>query len=176
MSSGAALDTVEAATADYPPLAKGMKDESILEKQDVLTSSSEEIVGPNGELYPTADEWKTLRRVYGKVNYMIYVIGLVEMCERFAYYGTTAVCMCQLLILTIGPADLIQLSTSSSKSSRKADHSHLLVQEEHITRPVHLAWDSGLRRVWFSSTSSSHTSRPWLVGPLTLQLSITSIV
>ena len=24
---------------------------------------------------------------------MIYVIGIVEMCERFAYYGTTAVCM-----------------------------------------------------------------------------------
>jgi dipeptide/tripeptide permease len=23
---------------------------------------------------------------------MIYVIGIVEMCERFAYYGTTAVC------------------------------------------------------------------------------------
>lgn len=24
---------------------------------------------------------------------MIYVIGIVEMCERFAYYGTTAVCV-----------------------------------------------------------------------------------
>jgi dipeptide/tripeptide permease len=23
---------------------------------------------------------------------MIYIIGIVEMCERFAYYGTTVVC------------------------------------------------------------------------------------
>jgi POT family proton-dependent oligopeptide transporter len=94
MSSGAALDTVDAATADYPPMAKGMKDEPILGKQDIATSSSEEVIGPNGEQYPTPEEWQTLRRVYGKVDYMIYVIGLVEMCERFAYYGTTAVCTC----------------------------------------------------------------------------------
>jgi POT family proton-dependent oligopeptide transporter len=94
MSSGAALDTVVAARADFPAMAKGMKDETVLEKHDALTSSSEEFIGPNGEQYPTPEEWKTLPRVYGKVDYMIYVIGIVEMCERFAYYGTTAVCKC----------------------------------------------------------------------------------
>ena len=97
MSSGAALDTVEAANADFPAVAKGIKDESILEKKDTVTSSSEEFVGPNGEQYPTPEDWETLRRVYGKVDYMIYVIGIVEMCERFAYYGTTAVCTYWLL-------------------------------------------------------------------------------
>lgn len=85
---------VDAATADYPAIAKGMRSESVTEKQDPLTSASEELIGPNGEQYPTEEDWATLRRVYGKVNWMIYVIGIVEMCERFAYYGTTAVCKC----------------------------------------------------------------------------------
>jgi POT family proton-dependent oligopeptide transporter len=92
MSSGAALDIVDAAAADYPAVAKGMKDESTLEKQQPYTSTSEDSLGPNGEQYPTTEDWSTLRRVYGKVNWMIYIIGIVEMCERFAYYGTTAVC------------------------------------------------------------------------------------
>ncbi|KAF2627121.1 peptide transporter PTR2-A [Macroventuria anomochaeta] len=91
MSSGAAPDIVDAAAADYPVVAKGMKDESIIEKQEPQTSTSEELVGPNGEQYPADEDWATLRRVYGKVDWMIYVIGIVEMCERFAYYGTTAV-------------------------------------------------------------------------------------
>lgn len=70
MSSGAALDIVDAAAADYPAVAKGMKDETILEKQEAITSSSEELVGPNGEQYPTAEEMTTLRKVYGKVNWV----------------------------------------------------------------------------------------------------------
>ncbi|KAF3031585.1 hypothetical protein E8E11_000709 [Didymella keratinophila] len=91
MSSGAALEIVDAATADYPAIAKGMKAETVTEKQGPLKSASEELIGPNGEQYPTEEDWATLRRVYGKVKWMIYVIGIVEMCERFAYYGTTAV-------------------------------------------------------------------------------------
>jgi|SRR5690242_17800023 len=93
MSSGAALDIVDAATADYPAVAKGSIDQAITEKREPQTSASGELIGPNGEQYPTDEDWTTLRRVYGKVNWMIYVIGVVEMCERFAYYGTTAVCM-----------------------------------------------------------------------------------
>lgn len=93
MSSGAALDTVEAANADFPAVAKGMKDQSIVEKQETHTSTAEDLTGPDGEQLPTDEDWANLRRVYGKVNWMIYVIGIVEMCERFAYYGTTAVCM-----------------------------------------------------------------------------------
>jgi hypothetical protein len=88
----APFDIVDPAVADYPGVAKGLKDESTLEKQVPYTSASEELIGPNGEQYPTEEEYSTLRRVYGKVNWMIYIIGVVEMCERFAYYGTTAVC------------------------------------------------------------------------------------
>ena len=43
--------------------------ETVLEKQAV-SSSSEELVGPNGEQYPTEEELVTLRKVYGKVNYV----------------------------------------------------------------------------------------------------------
>ena len=92
MSSGAALEIADAATADYPAIVKGMKAESITEKQNPQNSASEELIGPNGERCPTEEDWASLRRVFGKVNWMIYVIGIVEMCERFAYYGTTAVC------------------------------------------------------------------------------------
>lgn len=74
MSSGAALDIVEAAAADFPAVAKGMKDESALEKKEPLTSTAasiaDDLTGPNGEQYPTDEEWTTLRRVYGKVDWV----------------------------------------------------------------------------------------------------------
>lgn len=44
-------------------------------------------------VYPTDEELETLRHVHGKVDWLIYSIGVVELIERFAYYGTTAVCM-----------------------------------------------------------------------------------
>jgi POT family proton-dependent oligopeptide transporter len=69
MSSGAALDIVDAAAANYPAVQKGMRDETVLEKEPIA-SSSEELVGPNGEQYPTAEELVTLRKVYGKVNWV----------------------------------------------------------------------------------------------------------
>ncbi|KAF2268731.1 PTR2-domain-containing protein [Lojkania enalia] len=92
MSSGANLDFVEAATGELPGIAEGYSNEKTLEKSEsVPDNASDELMGPNGEQYPTAEEMQTLRRVYGKIDWMIYIIGIVEMCERFAYYGTTAV-------------------------------------------------------------------------------------
>ncbi|KAL2828415.1 POT family-domain-containing protein [Aspergillus cavernicola] len=41
--------------------------------------------------YPTVEELSTLRRVSGKVRWAAYTIAFAELCERFAYYGTTAV-------------------------------------------------------------------------------------
>jgi proton-dependent oligopeptide transporter, POT family len=37
------------------------------------------------------DELKSLRRTFGSVPFLLYTIGFVELCERFAYYGTTVV-------------------------------------------------------------------------------------
>ena len=92
MSSGSALDTVETAPVDPLGTTRGLRDGFLHGKQENSTLATERQVGPNGEQYPTDEDWTTLRRVYGKVNWMIYIIGIVEMCERFAYYGTTAVC------------------------------------------------------------------------------------
>lgn len=41
---------------------------------------------------PTEEEDKVLRRVSGKVPWSSYSIAFVELCERFSYYGTAAVC------------------------------------------------------------------------------------
>ena len=51
-----------------------------------------------GELeeFPTEEERRTLRRVSGAVPWTAYTVALVELCERFSYYGTTAVCECQV--------------------------------------------------------------------------------
>lgn len=86
MSSGAAPEIVDAVAVGCLTSAETAKASAIIEKQESYTSTSDV------EQYPTAEDWATLRRVYGKVDWMIYVIGIVEMCERFAYYGTTAVC------------------------------------------------------------------------------------
>lgn len=72
---------MEAAAADYPAVAKGLKNESTLVKQDSLTQSTEDLSGPNGEEYPTAEDWSTLRRVYGKVDWVSQRI-----IEEFAPY------------------------------------------------------------------------------------------
>jgi len=41
---------------------------------------------------PTELELKTLRRVSGHIPWQAYSIAFVELCERFSWYGTTAVC------------------------------------------------------------------------------------
>jgi POT family proton-dependent oligopeptide transporter len=106
MSSGAPFEIVDVAMAHVPVTSKDSKKEQIYEKRESLGSGKEDLIGPNGEQYPTDEEWTTLRRVYGKVSWMIYIIGIVEMCERFAYYGTTAVCK-GLLMTSLIVADLI---------------------------------------------------------------------
>lgn len=44
------------------------------------------------KISPTTDELANLRRVSGKIPWSAYTIAFVELCERFSYYGTTAVC------------------------------------------------------------------------------------
>lgn len=46
---------------------------------------------------PTLEEMATLRRVSDSIPWTAYTVAFVELCERFSYYGTTAVCMYPLL-------------------------------------------------------------------------------
>lgn len=42
--------------------------------------------------YPNEEDLRRLRRVPGKISWITYTVAFVELCERFSYYGTTAVC------------------------------------------------------------------------------------
>ncbi|KAK4453757.1 POT family-domain-containing protein [Podospora aff. communis PSN243] len=59
----------------------------------VLTKGDDDYavgITADGEV-PTEEELKTLRRVSDKIPFNIYTIAFIELCERFSYYGTTAV-------------------------------------------------------------------------------------
>ncbi|PYI13624.1 MFS peptide transporter [Aspergillus violaceofuscus CBS 115571] len=69
---------------------------------DVIQATSEKVaVGSSGAAYdedtslqkafPNPEEMQTLRRVAGKIPWTAYTVAFVELCERFSYYGTTAV-------------------------------------------------------------------------------------
>lgn len=92
MSSGAAgIDAVEAGKAEQTrrqSLTKAVV-ENVGEQSVRSDTASDLTVGPEGQLLPTADEMQTLRRVRGKIDFTIYTIAFIELCERFAYYGTT---------------------------------------------------------------------------------------
>jgi POT family proton-dependent oligopeptide transporter len=48
-------------------------------------------IGVDDDRAPTEEELHTLRRIPDKIPWSIYTIAFVELCERFSYYGTTAV-------------------------------------------------------------------------------------
>ncbi|KAL8925573.1 MAG: hypothetical protein Q9208_003465 [Pyrenodesmia sp. 3 TL-2023] len=104
MTTGAiGLDLAEVSKADAPqlqdvPAAPG----AINEKRERHLSTpgddssgtsgrKESVDADDGKEYPTAEEVETLRRVCGTVPWAAYTIAVVELCERFSYYGTTAV-------------------------------------------------------------------------------------
>lgn len=61
------------------------------EKRSIIKHDFDDIDSVDGEV-PTEEEFHTLRRVSDKVPWRVYTIALVELCERFSFYGTTVVC------------------------------------------------------------------------------------
>jgi len=55
MSTGANLEIVDAALVNA--LHNDPRGSASLEKQDKFVSTSESLVGPNGEQYPTEENW-----------------------------------------------------------------------------------------------------------------------
>lgn len=51
---------------------------------------------PLQKTYPSDDDLRNLRRVAGKLPWTTFTVAFVELCERFSYYGTTAVCKWRL--------------------------------------------------------------------------------
>ncbi len=93
MSAAHDLDLADAASAHRPnPPEKDNVNEKGSQVSD--SDTSDVLVGPNGEHYPSPEDLKTLRRTHGHVPFLIYTVAFVELCERFAYYGTIVVCEC----------------------------------------------------------------------------------
>lgn len=81
------LVTVAQAHAPQKPL------ETPLPPKKAAVVDAAPTLDDDGRERPTPEEERTLRRVAGKVRWTAYTIAFVELCERFSYYGTTAVCM-----------------------------------------------------------------------------------
>lgn len=82
-------------------------DVAVNEKHDIAVSEKHDLeIEPAGppaytttgdddlKTIPTDEELATLRRVSGKLPWTTFTVAFVELCERFSYYGTTAVCKC----------------------------------------------------------------------------------
>ncbi|KAE8365001.1 POT family-domain-containing protein [Aspergillus caelatus] len=60
-------------------------------EQETMVISAAPSQDDDGCATPTGQELESLRRVAGSVRWTAYTIAFVELCERFSYYGTTAV-------------------------------------------------------------------------------------
>lgn len=63
-----------------------------IEPAPVTQISGEGEDEPLDKVYPSEEDLRTLRRVSGHLHWTIFTVAFVELCERFSYYGTTAVC------------------------------------------------------------------------------------
>lgn len=93
MSTTRGLDVAQAEIALDAPAVRSEKDDG---KMDVSVHSTEESVKEksfmidehgNALIEPTPEELATLRRVADKLPYAAFSVVIVELCERFAFYG-----------------------------------------------------------------------------------------
>lgn len=72
-------------------------DIAVDEKHDIVVEAAPpyEDHADDLKMIPTDEELATLRRVSGSLPWTTFTVAFVELCERFSYYGTTAVCKFQ---------------------------------------------------------------------------------
>lgn len=79
-----------------PMVGAELRAEAIDEKNaaiaaiQVPSSSPGTLIRP--ENFPTPEDLVTLRRVPNRIPVKVFTIALIELCERFSYYGSTVVC------------------------------------------------------------------------------------
>jgi POT family proton-dependent oligopeptide transporter len=101
MNSSDPAETVEVAKAHVAAHDASLNEKKAysLDKDLAITPSIEEVPAATTDdadypkTFPTDEELKSLRRVCGTIPWTSYSVAFVELCERFSYYGTTAVCM-----------------------------------------------------------------------------------
>ncbi|KAF2866264.1 POT family-domain-containing protein [Massariosphaeria phaeospora] len=99
MSGAAAQNQVDLAMSHEPKVSTPLYEEKEKEALGgVARHSTTDSFAPPVEFEadlegeePTAEDLATLPRISGKIPWMAFTIGLVELCERFGYYG------CQVL-------------------------------------------------------------------------------
>lgn len=82
MNAASDLETMEVAKG-YDPTVPMPTKESVRSASSTRNDDFET---------PTEEELATLRRVSGQIPWTAFTVAFVELCERFSYYGTTAVC------------------------------------------------------------------------------------
>src|SRR5690348_9666978 len=62
---------------------------SVFDKEKGAVDDDESDISdlPDGAQVPTEEELGTLRKVSDKLPWSAFLVALVELCERFAYYG-----------------------------------------------------------------------------------------
>jgi POT family proton-dependent oligopeptide transporter len=101
---------------------------AVSEKQDLsIEAAPQSFIGDDDDLktIPTDEELATLRRVSGKLPWQTFTVAFVELCERFSYYGTTAVCKRDPMKTSI--------KVETNKSSRQL-HSATVTTRLHLRR------------------------------------------
>ncbi|KAH7318574.1 POT family-domain-containing protein [Stachybotrys elegans] len=75
-------------------LARDVEARKSVEAGAVGSSSDAAALAPiSGDVsdLPTEEEMETLRRVSGPIPFKVFTIAIIELCERFSYYGSTVV-------------------------------------------------------------------------------------
>lgn len=93
MNAGNDIENMAYVQAKHPAAAIAQTNADVDEKRGSLNGSNSQtdIDSVDGIVTPTEEELLTLRRVSGKIPWAAYTVAFVELCERFSYYGTTAV-------------------------------------------------------------------------------------
>ncbi|KAL4915464.1 oligopeptide transporter [Aspergillus aurantiobrunneus] len=86
----AAQKNAEQLPLEKDPITREASIEEFPPSKDEYPSTGEENETLQ-KLRPTSEEMQTLRRVAGSLNWITFSVAFVELCERFSYYGTTAV-------------------------------------------------------------------------------------
>jgi proton-dependent oligopeptide transporter, POT family len=84
-------DTVEPREQNHPDTAGG-KDLGDTTKQTLYANekgNDYDVSEDQDADTPTDEERQTLRKVADKLPWSAFLVALVELCERFAYYGLT---------------------------------------------------------------------------------------
>jgi proton-dependent oligopeptide transporter, POT family len=134
MNAASDLETLEVAKGYEPTLPTPIK-ESIGSGSSTRSDDFE---------HPTEEELATLRRVSGQIPWTAYTVAFVELCERFSYYGTTAVC---------GQAHFVTEEMYLTTSSRQL---HLATSSRGV-----IDWCGVLWAVWCSGNGSTCLHWPY---------------